>query len=85
MEHCIAETGGPLLSQACGFAGIEGLLEIILGCCECLLKAVPYWFRDIPCLIAVTISLASSALLVSKSYRLVSPSRSITNYSAVNE
>lgn len=40
MERCIAETGGPLLSQARGFAGIERLLEIILGYCKCLLEAV---------------------------------------------
>lgn len=85
MEHCIVETGGPLLCQACSTAGIEGALDIILGCFESLLKISSHWFRDIPCLIAVTISLASSALLVSKSYRLDSPSRSITNYCAVSE
>ena len=39
MERCIAETGGPLLSQARDFAGIERLLEIILGYCKCLLEA----------------------------------------------
>lgn len=86
MEHCIAETGGPLQSQACGLAGTEGFWKPPSNTVNAGSKlSVSHWFRDIPCLIAVTISLASSALLVSKSYRLVSPSRSITNYYALSE
>lgn len=47
--------------------------------------AAYYWFGGMPCLTVVTMSVASSAFLASKSYRLDSLSRYITNYIVVSQ